>query len=202
MSPDPKSHITWFDEDDWIGTEIVFETPHASRWRVDQKLSESEDCVTELDVQECSMQSSARGVFVCSSTDDPGKEAAVKIRMQYIPSPFLPKFLLTNLYRIPYFKTAYKRPSKRAEQAKPEVQPQTEEEVCALKRLTAAGCSSTPTFFAWKHETQGDDGWVPGGYIDYILMERVPGSRPNYWSQDMDKEERAELRKAFKPAWM
>jgi hypothetical protein len=49
MSPDLESHITWFDEDDWIGTEIVFEIPHASRWRVEQKLAESEDCVTKFD---------------------------------------------------------------------------------------------------------------------------------------------------------
>jgi hypothetical protein len=78
----------------------------------------------------------------------------------------------------------------------------SQREVSALDYLTKAGCSSTPKLFAWKHETQGDDDWVPGGYIDYILMEKLPGETPGYWSGRMSRAERDQLRESFKKAWM
>ncbi|KAL1979309.1 hypothetical protein VTN96DRAFT_6229 [Rasamsonia emersonii] len=178
------SGVTWFDEDRWIGSEVTFGEPHPSRWRLNRKLAESEDCATESDVKECMMASEARGVFVCSSIDDPTQEAVVKIRMQ-----------------IPYFSTAFKSRQARARQAEPDMRVTSQREVSALEHLTAVGCSSTPALFAWKHETQGDDDWIPGGYIDYILMEKLPGTSPGYWSGVMKREERDQLRRAFKEAW-
>ncbi|OKL57166.1 hypothetical protein UA08_07708 [Talaromyces atroroseus] len=77
-----------------------------------------------------------------------------------------------------------------------------EAEIEGLRRLTAAVCSSTSALFAWKHENQGSDGWVPGGYIDSILMERLPGSMPLLGLGKKNKEERTELRKALKVAWL
>jgi hypothetical protein len=78
----------------------------------------------------------------------------------------------------------------------------TEDEVKGLQHLTAARCSSVPALFAWKHEIQGDDGWVPGGYIDYTLMELVPGSSAASGYNQMEREERDELREALKKAWL
>jgi len=78
-----RSYITWFEEEDWIGKEIVFERPVVSRWKVTDKIKESGDWVSELDVKDWNAEPSCRGVFVCSSLDQPGKEAVVKIRMQY-----------------------------------------------------------------------------------------------------------------------
>jgi hypothetical protein len=64
----------------------------------------------------------------------------------------------------------------------------------SVKHLTAAGCSSTPALIAWKHDTQGDDDWVTGGYIDYILMEKLPRNRIWSWPGPMPREERDQLR--------
>lgn len=78
------SGITWFEEEDWIGRDIVFNSPVVSRWKVTKKITESRDCAPESDVKLIHAESSCRGVFVCSSIDHPGKEAVVKIRMQYV----------------------------------------------------------------------------------------------------------------------
>lgn len=61
--------------------------------------------------------------------------------------------------------------------------------------------SSTPAFLAFKQEKQGLDAWVPGGYLAYILMEKLPGLSvcDIYWY--LDPEERAEVREGFKTAW-
>lgn len=76
-------------------------------------------------------------------------------------------------------------------------------EIDALEYLTNARCSSTPALLAAKHETQGEEDWVPGGFVDFILMERLPGTEPPYWSgSSMDRPERDRLREAFKKAWL
>ncbi|RJE22201.1 hypothetical protein PHISCL_05449 [Aspergillus sclerotialis] len=96
----------------------------------------------------------------------------------------------------------FKSSQVRAKQALPDIREKSQLEIHALEHLTKSKCSSTPAIFAWKHETQGDDGWVPGGYLDYILMERLPGSRPNCILGTMERKERDQLREAFKKAWM
>lgn len=85
-----RSGITWFEEEDWIGREIVFDSPIISRWKVTEKIKESGDCESEIDVKEWNAESSCRGVFVCLSLNHPGKEAVVKIRMQYVLLASLP----------------------------------------------------------------------------------------------------------------
>lgn len=44
-------------------------------------------------------------------------------------------------------------------------------EVHALQDLTNAGCSSTPTLYAWKEEKQN-----PGGFIAYITHGEASGN--------------------------
>jgi hypothetical protein len=198
-----RSGITWFDEDKWIGSYLTFTYIQPSRWRIDRKLAESEELATESDVKECMMPSEARGIFVCSNIDVPAQENVVKIRMQYVYCLMVNgSDLLSKSTRIPYFNTAFKSRQARARQADPEMRSTSQREVSALDYLTKAGCSSTPKLFAWKHETQGDDDWVPGGYIDYILMEKLPGETPGYWSGRMSRAERDQLRESFKKAWM
>lgn len=100
------SGVTWFDEDRWIGSEVTFGEPHPSRWRLNRKLAESEDCATESDVKECMMASEARGVFVCSSINDPTQEAVVKIRMQYASLVLGPRFSSPNRFYLGYHTSA------------------------------------------------------------------------------------------------
>lgn len=87
-----RSGITWFDDDKWIGSEVVFDGPRPSRWRLDQKLSETESCATEWEGREYQDSSQAQGVFVCSRVGDPAQEAVIKIRMQCVPVPCLVAF--------------------------------------------------------------------------------------------------------------
>lgn len=69
--------------------------------------------------------------------------------------------------------------------------------------LTKAGCSCTPKFYASKHETQGRHGWVPGGYLDYIVMEKLEGVPLSMsFVAKMSIEERERLKAAFKKSYM
>ena len=79
-------------------------------------------------------------------------------------------------------------------------EPATQNELKALQMLTQAGCSSSPTLLAWKHERQNDDMWLPDGYIVYILMNKLPGIRIEN-IKSLPCQERDELRKSFKDAW-
>jgi len=44
--------------------------------------------------------------------------------------------------------------------------------------------------------------WVPGGYVVYILMEKLPGSPPwDFWIEERySLEDRNEIREAFRVA--
>ena len=98
--------------------------------------------------------------------------------------------------------TATEKPSIRAKQATSEMIVQSKMEVEALSILTNAGCSSTPALFSWVQKQQDSDLWVPGGYILYILMEKLPGVNPAPIFRHMDRQERDDLRAAFKTAWL
>lgn len=202
------SGITWFDEDVWIGREFIL---LQSKWKLAQKLAEVEQVSTEQDVRELALMSESRSVFIASNIESSGQEAVVKFRMQcgflafFSNLSWLPRStgkLTTHPPRIPYFSTAFKTRQVRAKQAAPDIRKYSQYEIRALEHLTKLKCSSTPAIFAWKHETQGDDDWVPGGYLDYILMERLPGSRPNGFPGSMERKDRDQLRAAFKKAWM
>ncbi|RAL03147.1 uncharacterized protein BO80DRAFT_462886 [Aspergillus ibericus CBS 121593] len=70
-----------------------------------------------------------------------------------------------------------------------------------LAKLTDVHCSSTPAFIGRAHCVQGDDLYIPGGYIVFILMERLPG-RDLGCFHELSLEERDEVRIAFlKALW-
>lgn len=98
--------------------------------------------------------------------------------------------------------TYFSSSEERAEQAIHDMGENTRFEIDALRCLTQAGCSSSPALLGWKRETQSNTDWVPGGYIEYILMERMPGVRPPPYWQPMAQEERDRLLKAFKEAYL
>jgi len=68
--------------------------------------------------------------------------------------------------------------------------------------ITKNGCASTPELLSFKQEEQGNDMWVPGGYILYILMSRLPGERLRNLFWRLDRTERDEIRKSFKSWWL
>ncbi|BCR91302.1 uncharacterized protein ACHE_70145A [Aspergillus chevalieri] len=91
----------------------------------------------------------------------------------------------------------------RALQARPDTRGQTSREIKALKDLTEAKCFCTPKFRAWKHENQDRNDWVPGGFLDYIVMEKLEGRTLSPELIDsLSNEQQQRLRTAFKRSYI
>jgi hypothetical protein len=69
-------------------------------------------------------------------------------------------------------------------------------EIDRLDDFTEAASTSTPKLLDFQRFLQGQDLWMPDGYMVCILMERLPGiSLENFWQ--LPREERDQIRKAF-----
>ncbi|XRM43565.1 hypothetical protein ABZX51_006731 [Aspergillus tubingensis] len=178
-----RSYITWFEDNDYIGLEVAF--PGGSTWKIERKIREVEVLHTQDDYEDLNCTSQARATFECSKVAGNGPPTAlIKIHMQ-----------------IPLYRTATQGPSERAKQADPEIPHLASNEIEALTILTQAKCSSSP-YLIDSMNRQQTDGWVPGGYIHYIVMEMLPGVTVCDQYLLMERKERDELREAFKKAWM
>jgi len=61
----------------------------------------------------------------------------------------------------------------------------TSAEIKALETFTKAGNPHVPHLIAWKQEAQDSRGLLPGGYITYTVMSKLPGQNLldlQYWS--------------------
>lgn len=198
--------MTWFEDEEWIGLTISFDQLRPTTWRLVQKIRERELWASETSWKEDQDPSEARGIFICEEEGSAHRRAVVKIYMQYDTfsnksPPLSPKEIEKLMYsRIPYYGTISKPRGIRAMQARTEVEYRAEQEIAALQGLTDANCSATPALLAWKHTVQDDERYVPGGYITYILMERCPGINLQCLFQ-LPREERDQIRAAFKKAW-
>jgi hypothetical protein len=68
-----------------------------------------------------------------------------------------------------------------------------------LRRLSRLGCSSTPKLLDYQLASQSQNDYVPGGFIVYLLMEKVPGRNlVNF--PDLPMPERDQVRLAFAKA--
>jgi hypothetical protein len=79
-------------------------------------------------------------------------------------------------------------------------------EVCgeleAFKQLMSRGCSSVPRFLGYCEKMQGEYGLVPGGYVKYLVWEKVPGeplTEEFFWS--LGPLVREEIRAKFRVAY-
>ncbi|KAJ5366882.1 hypothetical protein N7541_000823 [Penicillium brevicompactum] len=179
----------WFDESAWVGAEIEFPDCEVTRWKITSKISEKEDFRRDSDAERQNPDfSTARAVFVCCDPNNPTHEAILKVRLQ-----------------IPKWQTWSEPPSVRAGQASSALSFTAVREITALKKLVEANCSSTPKLIASEHQLQGDSDLVPGGYKDFLLMERVPGTVPGdggFLENVLPTDEWTELKAAFKKAWL
>ena len=90
----------------------------------------------------------------------------------------------------------------------------TQNEINLLEKLTKAGCPATPKLLAVKIDAQdpsvlafpehGLRYWMPGGYIVYILMAKLPAQplELNSFWREYSKSERDDVRKAFKKSYL
>ena len=201
--PTIKSGMTWFEVEEWIGSKVTFEQPLPSSWTLVRKLRERELYDSEDAWKMFHVPSEARGIFICEEDGKSHRQAVLKIYMQYdflYPFPGNTPHRSKYFVRIPYYQTISKPRKIRVKQARSEMSVQANREITALQGLTKAGCSSTPSLLSWKHSTQDDERFVPGGYITYILMEKAPGISLAYFDE-LPREERDRIRAALKCTW-
>ncbi|KAL1979810.1 hypothetical protein VTN96DRAFT_5096 [Rasamsonia emersonii] len=164
-----------------------FTEPRPSTWTLVTKVNEKHRQLDESDYETYKTPSSASALFVCQNVDNPSEEALMRIYMQ-----------------LPYKGSEMDRPEERAEQASETLDSIAQSEFDALQRLTEKRCESTPTLLGYKKDKQDEDGFVPGGYIFYLLMIRLPGIRLGhniemdalFWT--LPDTTRDDIREAFK----
>lgn len=68
-----------------------------------------------------------------------------------------------------------------------------------LKELTEKGSKCTPRLIGLEVRDQTDRDYVPGGYVQYLLMEKLPGTNLLDW-REFDLQTRNRVRLAFAKA--
>ncbi|KAJ5287365.1 hypothetical protein N7478_003051 [Penicillium angulare] len=157
--------------------------PGISRsWIITEKLSERAVHLTQEDVDMGVGSPMTVGKFLCHLEEDPTQIAFMRI-----------------YYQIPITGTEDANLATLAQQIQPH-------EVCgeleAFRLLMSQGCSSVPHFLGYCEKTQGEYDLVPGGYVKYLVWEKVPGeplTEEFFWSLDplVREDIRAKFRVAF-----
>ncbi len=71
-------------------------------------------------------------------------------------------------------------------------------EIEALTIFAKGEAPALPHLITWKATVQASDGLMPGGYVAYVVMTRMPGEhllQLKFWS--MSEPEQEEIREAF-----
>lgn len=167
------------------GTEIKLDQPSLSPPRtfvLDEKISEDYQTMTQEEYERQPGPPFAVIKFSCHSLLDPTQQGFVRIYMQ-----------------IPLDGTFSSAPEVRAQQA---VSQRTHTELKALASLDCENCTAVPKLLGYGEGLQGAEEFVPGGYINYVAWERVPGEPVDYytfWKRDFGY--RHQLRSAFCTAY-
>ncbi|RHZ49219.1 uncharacterized protein CDV56_104980 [Aspergillus thermomutatus] len=171
------------------GTDVTLDPPsepplHLPRqtWVIDKKLSERSQSMTQQDVADGLGLPFAAAKFLCHRKENPSKKAFMRIYLQ-----------------IPVIGTQYQSPQIRRKQA---AKPQPHVELTTLKVLKELECDVVPDLLAYQEGKQGEDSIVPGGYITYVVWDKVPGeplSAEEFW--ELDLESRQAIRDKFREAF-
>lgn len=154
---------------------------HRQTWVIEKKLSERSVPMTEQEVIDGDNVQFpyAAAKFLCHPKEDPSKKAFMRIYLQ-----------------IPFAGTQYQSLQIRRQQA---VEPLPHPELTTLKALNKLECDVVPDLLAYREGRQGDDGIVPGGYITYVVWDKVPGEplrREEFWK--LDPQSRQAIRDKFR----
>ncbi|KAI9042049.1 uncharacterized protein KD926_006173 [Aspergillus affinis] len=167
----------------WIGQIVHFENPSSS-WKIIQKLQEREHRFIQDEYVSSGFYSESTAIFICEAIED-SKQAIMKVRIQ----------ILNGFDDKPLYPMCSQTPEKK-------ICGRTDLEIKALEALTSAGCSCTPKYIISKHENQVSDSWVPDGFLDYIVMEKIEGiSLSRKYLRRLSPKEQGEIRKAFKASY-
>ncbi|KAK2765574.1 hypothetical protein FQN54_008428 [Arachnomyces sp. PD_36] len=172
----------WFGPN-FLNLKVTFPGPKGSTWALKEKISENADILSQETCEEFEMIPEVRGVFVCSKIEGYGpSEAIIKVIMQ-----------------IPWGGTEMQSSEKRRLQRGDSESIEIEAE--ALKKLTRAKCSATPVLLGCRVVKQTEDMWVPGGYLGFVAMTRLPGTTVLQMDR-LSSTEAEQMRQSFKESWM
>lgn len=151
-------------------------------WVIDKKLSERSQSMTQQDVTDGLGLPFAAAKFLCYRKENPSKKAFMRIYLQ-----------------IPVIGTQYQSPQIRRKQA---AKPQPHVELTTLKMLKKLECDVVPDLLAYQEGKHGEDSIVPGGFITYVVWDKVPGeplSAEEFWKLDL--KSRKAIRDKFREAF-
>jgi hypothetical protein len=167
------------------GTDITLDPPSEpplylprQTWAIDKKLSERSQPMTQQDFTDGLGLPFAAAKFLCHRKENPSKKAFMRIYLQ-----------------IPVIGTQYQSPRIRRKQA---AEPQPHVELTTLKALKKPECDVVPDLLSYQERKQGEDSIVPGGYITYVVWDKVPGeplSEEEFW--ELDLKSRQTIRDKF-----
>ncbi|KAH8804894.1 hypothetical protein F5884DRAFT_430267 [Xylogone sp. PMI_703] len=178
--------MTWFG-DAWDGMEVAFpacDGQPSTTWILGAKLAKDKYALTPAWYPQDRCGPNCAWVpFSCTQVGTSGPEHVIKVHMQ-----------------IPRMGTMSDRVASRAKQARTKLSAKARKELEALENLTRQGSQSTPTLVNFTQTTQDNDGWVPGGFILFLLMTKCPGTPIEKFQLKPDAE-REKIRKAFEVAY-
>jgi hypothetical protein len=151
-------------------------------WVIAEKLSERASPLTEHDVRMGRGSSMTVGKFLCHLAEDPKLIAFMRIYQQ-----------------IPITGTEDADNDTLARQAVP---PGVCGELECFKLLQSGGCSAAPRFLGYAERIQGEHELLPGGYVRYLVWEKVPGepmTEEFFWG--LDDAGRNGIRSNFRAAY-
>ncbi|KAJ6104746.1 hypothetical protein N7523_011066 [Penicillium sp. IBT 18751x] len=164
-------------------TTVVSASSGISReWLITEKVVERAAPLTDHDVKMGRGSAKTVGLFLCRLTEDPNQIAFMRIYQQ-----------------IPITGTEDADHDTLARQAVP---PGVCGELECFKQLRRGRCTAVPRFLGHAVSTQGDDGLLPGGYIRYLVWEKVPGeplTAEFFWG--LDGAVRKDIRDKFRAAY-
>lgn len=154
-------------------------------WVVIEKLSERQTPITPKDFANGMGPAYTAGKYLChlAGAGNEKKQAFMRIYKQ-----------------IPLAGTEIDNVKSRGEQAS---KPRKHLELNALKHLTENRCSATPRLLGYETGKQNKNDCVPGGYIMYIVWEKVQGDSLDpmeFWS--LPNNQRESIRAKFKAAYL
>ncbi|RLL97786.1 hypothetical protein CFD26_106189 [Aspergillus turcosus] len=164
------------------GTDVTLDSPSHQTWVIDKKLSERREWMTQQEVTDGLGLPFAAAKFLCHRKENPSKKAFMRIYLQ-----------------IPVIGTIYQSPQIRRKEA---AQPQPHRELTTLKALKELECDVVPDLLAYQEGEQGEDSIVPGGYITYVVWDKVPGEpldAEEFWKLDLGS--RQAIRDKFREAY-
>ncbi|KAJ6102057.1 hypothetical protein N7486_004484 [Penicillium sp. IBT 16267x] len=157
------------------GTDVTLDPPSdpplslpRQTWVIDKKLSERSSWMMQQEVTDGFGVPYVAAKFLCHHKGNPSKKAFMRIYLQ-----------------TPVIGTQYQSPQIRRKQAS---KPRPRRELKTLEALKKLECDVVPDLLACGDGKQGEDSIVPGGFITYVVWDKVPGeplSAEEFWELDL-----------------